>query len=105
MEKGLRAIPLFLYALIGLVCGILVEWLAYNIIWNYYSITAIMEWIYLIVGITLIIVGFALLLYHHASGMLVLVLGIKMLNWALSWLIPIYDVEYGEWFNWGWGWL
>jgi len=94
---------------IALLVGLLVEWLGLNLSYNLYDFTVLIIWIYLIIGIICMFGGAFLLLMkrerHAFLGSFLFILGIKLTNWALGYLIPIYDWEYGEWFTYGfWGW-
>jgi len=94
---------------VALIVGMLLEWLGVNLAYNIYDYASLIIWIYCILGIIFLFIGAFLLLMkrerHALLGSFLFILGIKLTNWALGYLIPIYDWEYNEWFTWGfWGW-
>jgi hypothetical protein len=90
----------------GFLIALLVEWLGLNLVYNVYSISALIIWLYLILGLICTMLGALLLLTklqrHPMLGAFLLVLGFKLMNWSLGYLIPIYDWDYGEWFTFSW---
>jgi hypothetical protein len=92
--------------LLGFGIALLVEWIGLNIMENLYDITYLMLWIYLLIGIFCMIAGIFTLLMtrekHALLGSFLFIFGLKLMNWALIWLIPVYDFEYGEWVPFFW---
>jgi hypothetical protein len=101
MKEGLKAVPLFIGAMFGFLVGFLLEWLAYNLVYNVAESFYLVLMFYIIMAFAFIVIGLYLLYKRSAiAGMLMLVAGIKLLNWVVFWFMPIYSGE--GWFTLQW---
>jgi small basic protein len=104
MGKNLT-VPILVGALTGFLVALLLEWLFNNLVINLPESFNLLVMVALILVFAFLIGGiWATYTGHYLSGVFLIVMAVKFLNWVLFWYLPMYAGD--DWYSFHmWFWL